>query len=260
VYCSLKLRLLALGSTSPGPWRRPFRRTNCTTFRCRTHRPSCSRQIPCLPSHEWGGEAAREGDSTFDGDVDRFRGVRSIELPELFLSVGDIQGFCKISVGGLHDAACARFRIGVLFLRSRRVWWCRSQKKVGESEHHEQSAGVYCHNVGVGHCDDESDRRRRALMDSDQYLDRLEDFLTSPLPKSLFTAHPNDIAKPSFIPPSEWETWWDWAASTPVAKPWIELLNYYVALLSSDSYPHADGCSLRRSRGKPLIFLPRSPS
>ena len=74
------------------------------------------------------------------------------------------------------------------------------------------------------------------LMDLDQYLNRLEDFLASPLPKSLFTAHPNDVAKPSYTLPSEWETWWDWAASTP--EPWIELLSYYMVVSHSD-----DTCS-----------------
>ena len=76
------------------------------------------------------------------------------------------------------------------------------------------------------------------LMDSDQYLNRLKDFLTSPLPKSLFAAHPNDVAKPSFTLPPEWETWWDWAASTP--EPWIELLDYYVVILDSDARSQAD--------------------
>ena len=64
------------------------------------------------------------------------------------------------------------------------------------------------------------------LMDSDQYLNRLEDFLASPLPKSLLAAHPNDVAKPSHTLPFEWETWWGWAAST--SEPWVELLSYYV--------------------------------
>lgn len=70
------------------------------------------------------------------------------------------------------------------------------------------------------------------LVDSDQYLIRLKDFLASPLPKSLFSAHPNDVAKPSYNLSSEWETWWDWAASTP--EPWIELLGYYVVVSNSD--------------------------
>jgi len=65
-------------------------------------------------------------------------------------------------------------------------------------------------------------------MHLDQYINRLGDFLTSPLPKSLFAVHPNDAAEPSFAPPPEWETWWDWAASTP--ESWIEVVNYYVAL------------------------------
>jgi len=71
------------------------------------------------------------------------------------------------------------------------------------------------------------------LMDSDQYLDHLERFLASPLPKSLLAAHPNDVAKPSFTVPSEWETWWDWAASFP--EPWIELLGYYMVVFISVS-------------------------
>ena len=71
-------------------------------------------------------------------------------------------------------------------------------------------------------------------MDSDQYLNRLEDFLSSPLPKSLFAAHPNDVANPTFPLPSEWETWWGWAAST--SEPWIELLRYYVVVFNLDSY------------------------
>jgi hypothetical protein len=73
------------------------------------------------------------------------------------------------------------------------------------------------------------------LMDSDQvtqYLNRLENFLSSPLPNSLFTAHPNDVAKTSFILPPEWETWWGWAAST--SEPWIELIRYYVVALDLD--------------------------
>lgn len=78
------------------------------------------------------------------------------------------------------------------------------------------------------------------MMDSDQYLNRLEDFLSRPLSKSLFAAHPNDIAKPSFVLPPEWETWWDWAASTPVAEPWTELLGYYVMFLNLNSYSQAD--------------------
>jgi hypothetical protein len=76
-------------------------------------------------------------------------------------------------------------------------------------------------------------------MDSDsQYLNRLEHFLSSPLPKSLFTAHPNDVAKPSFTLPLEWETWWGWAAST--SEPWIELLRYYVVISNLDSYRQTD--------------------
>lgn len=78
------------------------------------------------------------------------------------------------------------------------------------------------------------------LMDSDQYLHRLEDFLSRPLSKSLFAAHPNDVAKQSFALPPEWETWWDWAASTPVAEPWIELLGYYVMPLNLDPYSQVD--------------------
>ena len=76
------------------------------------------------------------------------------------------------------------------------------------------------------------------LMDSDQYLDRLEGFLTSSLPRSLLAAHPNDVAKPSFALPPEWETWWDWAASRP--EPWVELLGYYVMVLISDSCSQTD--------------------
>jgi len=83
--------------------------------------------------------------------------------------------------------------------------------------------------------------RNCAPMDSDQYLNRLEDFLASPLPKSLLLAHPNDVANPSFVLPPEWETWWDWAASTPASEPWIELLSYYVAVLNPDSRSQADG-------------------
>jgi len=77
-------------------------------------------------------------------------------------------------------------------------------------------------------------------MDPDQYLNRLEDFLSRPLPKSLFAAHPNDVAKQSFALSPEWGTWWDWAASTPVAEPWIELLSYYVVLSNLDQYSQAD--------------------
>ena len=77
-------------------------------------------------------------------------------------------------------------------------------------------------------------------MDPDQYLSRLEEFLTCPLSKSLLAAHPNDVAKPSFTPPPEWEMWWDWAASAPVSEPWIELLSYYVVPSNSDSCFHAD--------------------
>lgn len=91
------------------------------------------------------------GDNTFDGDIDGLRGVRSIELPELFLSVGDIQGLGEILVGGLHDAACARFRVSVFRLGLRRVWRCSAQKNVGEGEYSEQSTGVYRHKAGVGH-------------------------------------------------------------------------------------------------------------
>jgi hypothetical protein len=83
--------------------------------------------------------------------------------------------------------------------------------------------------------------RTRALMDSDQYLNRLENFLASPLPKSLLAAHPNDVAKPSFTLPPEWESWWDWAASTPVAESWVELLSYYVVLLGLDPSSQTDG-------------------
>ena len=82
--------------------------------------------------------------------------------------------------------------------------------------------------------------RTHASMDSDQYLSRLEDFLACPLPKSLLAAHPNDVAKPSFALPPEWEAWWDWAASTSVAEPWVELLSYYVVLLNLDSCSQAD--------------------
>lgn len=83
-----------------------------------------------------------------------------------------------------------------------------------------------------------SDARGHFSMDSDQYLTSLERFLSSPLPKSLFATHPNDAAKPSFIPPPEWEPWWDWAASTP--EPWTELLTHYVTVLNSDLYSLAD--------------------
>lgn len=84
---------------------------------------------------------------------------------------------------------------------------------------------------------------RSGRMDSDQYLNRLEDFLVCPLPKSLLATHPNDVAKPSFTLPPEWETWWDWAASTSIAEPWIELLSYYVVLLSLDPSSHANRVS-----------------
>ena len=77
-------------------------------------------------------------------------------------------------------------------------------------------------------------------MDSDQYLNRLEDFLVCPLSKSLLAAHPNDVVKPSFTLPPEWEVWWDWAASTPTSEPWVELLSYYVVLSNSDLCSHAD--------------------
>lgn len=78
-----------------------------------------------------------------------------------------------------------------------------------------------------------------AAMDSDQYLNRLKDFLSSPLSRSLFVAHPNDVIKPSFILPPEWDTWWDWAAST--SEPWIELLRHYVTVLNLnfDSYTNS---------------------
>lgn len=182
-----------------------------------------------------GRDTAGEDDNTFDSDVDRFRRVRSIELFELFLSVGCVQGFGNILVGGLHDA-CARFRIGVPRSRLRRVWWRLSQEKVGEGEHREQSASVYRHNVGVGHV---TTVIGRASMDSDQYLSRLEGFLATPLPKSLLAAHPNDVANPSFALPPEWEAWWDWAASASVTEPWIELLGYYVVPSNLGSYAQA---------------------
>ena len=85
-------------------------------------------------------------------------------------------------------------------------------------------------------------------MDSDQYLNHLEAFLSSPLPRSLLTAHPNDVAKPSYTLPPEWETWWDWAASTP--EPWIKLLSYYmVVVMNSDVRSQTNGVFPRQSRG-----------
>ncbi|KAF9651567.1 hypothetical protein BDM02DRAFT_3138676 [Thelephora ganbajun] len=72
-------------------------------------------------------------------------------------------------------------------------------------------------------------------MDSDRYLNCLEDFLVSPLPKSLLAAHPNDAAKPSFTLPPGWETWWNWAVSTP--QPWVELLSYYAEQRPNSDIP-----------------------
>lgn len=130
---------------------------------------------------------------------------------------------------------------------------------MGESKHREQSAGVYCHNVGVRHRERDGDRKPSASvhMRSDQYLDCLEDFLASPLPKSLFATHPNDAVKPCFVPPPEWGTWWDWAASAP--EPSVALLNYYVAVRNLDSCSRTKiYSSLRWGRGPAVIYRARS--
>lgn len=64
-------------------------------------------------------------------------------------------------------------------------------------------------------------------------------FLTRPDVDSYFRIHPNQVALPSFIPPPEWNCWWDWAIDPDVnasksedgeyEPKWVLLWRYYAS-------------------------------
>ena len=45
------------------------------------------------------------------------------------------------------------------------------------------------------------------------HIDKLASFLRRPDVDLYFQIHPNQVALPSFTPPSEWECWWEWSGA-----------------------------------------------
>lgn len=85
-------------------------------------------------------------------------------------------------------------------------------------------------------------------MDVSSRLLNVANFLSSPFVASFFALHPNQLASDAFLPPSQWSSWWNWAAE-PEAH-WDQLLDYYDLCYARQLHiadPHGEdmtpGCS-----------------
>ncbi|KAM5533123.1 hypothetical protein V8D89_013171 [Ganoderma adspersum] len=72
-------------------------------------------------------------------------------------------------------------------------------------------------------------------------LRSISSFLSRPLVSTLFAFHPNDLGHSLFLPPPEWQEWWDWPVDLSNGHqpqrpdqedPWLLLLRYYESCLS----------------------------
>jgi hypothetical protein len=64
------------------------------------------------------------------------------------------------------------------------------------------------------------------------YSSHLAEFLTSPLPQSLLSIHPNETTGKHFKVPLAWEEWWSWVQVAPDTNPWQNILGYYLVRYS----------------------------